>query len=387
MTMEAHPQPAGADGYGDAPVFVALSGGVDSAVAACLLKQRTANLTGLSHRHWPESRCCSTECIDRCAEQCRGMGIPYYSVDCMVEFARQVVDDFVTSYERGVTPNPCVLCNEQIRFGLMVEKHHRLRGLPLPPDYRIATGHYARVERRDDRYYLMRGRDAGKDQSYMLYRLSQEELSRCIFPLGDLFKTEVRRLAAEWGLSSAKQGDSQDVCFVQDRYQEFIRQYSEKVQRPGPFVDRTGRELGRHGGIAYYTRGQRSGLGLNGGPWYVIAIDVDTNAIVVGPREDLAASRFSIAEARWIHRVSAGSFRSTVQTRYRGREIECDVTVADAAHATVELASPSEDVTPGQSAVFYRGDDVVGGGIIVRVSSPSVPAVAAGAPPRVGGSA
>tara|TARA_B100000809_G_C15120880_1_gene524252 strand:- start:1403 stop:2497 length:1095 start_codon:yes stop_codon:yes gene_type:complete len=350
------------------PVFVALSGGVDSAVAAHLLRKQYGNLTGISHRHWPESRCCSTACLDRCAEQCATLGIPYVAVDCIVEFAQQIVDDFVAGYERGITPNPCVLCNETIRFGLMVDKHFRDSDDSPPADYKIATGHYARVEERNGRFHLMRGRDAARDQSYMLYRLSQEELSHCRFPLGDLLKTEVRTLAQKWNLQAAKVADSQDVCFVADRYQDFIAQYSDNVQVPGPFVDAEGHPMGEHQGIAYYTRGQRSGLGLHGGPWYVLRTDAATNTITLGRRDDLFETAFEVQQLRWVY-PEVDEMVVDLQSRYRGVEQACRFTRAGDDVLRVELEAPSADITPGQSAVFYLGDDVVGGGIITRIGS------------------
>ncbi len=346
------------------PVFVALSGGVDSAVAASLLKHHFKSVTGVSHRHWPESRCCSTECIDRCAEQCAGMGIPYYPIDCIVEFAQQIVDNFVATYERGLTPNPCVLCNEQIRFALMLEKHFRQQK-QLPPDrYYLATGHYARVEERDGRFHLMKGKDETKDQSYMLHRLSQEELSHCLFPLGEMEKPEVRALAEGLALKSAKVGDSMDICFVQDTYQEFLKQYSEKPQRPGDIVDKAGTVLGRHEGIAYYTRGQRSGLGLSGGPWYVSGIDATTDIVVVGRRDDLLVSQVRVSDMHWVHPERHEPFECAMQTRYRSNETTVRVQPEGGGMVSVSLSEPSHDITLGQSAVFYDGADVVGGGIM-----------------------
>jgi tRNA-specific 2-thiouridylase len=345
------------------PAFVALSGGVDSAVAAHLLKTQHSDLTGISHRHWPESRCCSTECVDRCAEQCRELGIPYFAVDCIVEFAKIVVDDFVSNYEHGLTPNPCVLCNENIRFDLMVRKHFQNKNLPLPKDYKLATGHYARVEKRENRFYLRRGRDTQKDQSYMLHRLSQEELSHCVFPLGDLLKSEVRALAAQFNLKSAKTKDSQDVCFVQDTYQNFIQQYSE-TQTPGNFVDPKGNILGQHKGIAFYTRGQRNGLGLSGGPWYVFKMNLEENTVVLSSREELLEKRFRANRLRWIYPEIPNAFDCMVQTRYHARENPCRIFHEAKDQIVVELADPSSEISPGQSAVFYMGDEVVGGGII-----------------------
>lgn len=279
-------------------VCVALSGGVDSAVAARLLMQDYEEVIGVSHRHWPESRCCSTACLDRCAAQCQDMGIPYYPLDCMVEFAQAIVDDFVATYQKGQTPNPCVLCNQTIRFDLMLKKFFEQHPEYQGRDYRIATGHYAQVEQVDGHYRLKRGVDPEKDQSYMLYRLSPEQLKHCVFPLGGMLKPEVRALAEQWNLRSAKQSDSQDVCFVTDTYQTFLDQYTGKHQKPGKFVDKDGKVLGRHKGVPYYTRGQRKGLGLSGGPWYVLHTDVTSNQVVLGSREELATRRFSIPTTR-----------------------------------------------------------------------------------------
>ena len=352
----------------DIPVYVALSGGVDSAVAACLLKQHFKTVIGVSHRHWPESRCCSTECIDRCAQQCADMGIPYYPVDCMVEFAQQIVDNFVATYERGMTPNPCVLCNEQIRFDLMLRKHFELEGQDIPDRYFLATGHYARVEERDGRFHLMKGEDETKDQSYMLHRLSQEELSHCLFPLGSVEKSVVREIAEQYQLTSAKIGDSMDICFVQDTYQDFLKQYSEKPQKPGDIVNASGDVLGQHNGIAYYTRGQRSGLGLSGGPWYVSGIDASTNTVTVGRRDDLLVSSVRVTDLHWTYPETAEPFTCRMQTRYRSREAEVTVTPLGGGEALITLGEPSHDITLGQSAVFYKGADVIGGGIMCGFS-------------------
>jgi tRNA-specific 2-thiouridylase len=348
------------------PVYVALSGGVDSAVAASLLQQQHEQVIGISHRHWPESRCCSTDCIDRCAEQCRGLGIPYYPVECIVEFANAIVENFVERYESGVTPNPCVLCNEQIRFDLMIKKHFSQVENP-PDDYKLATGHYARVEERNGRFHLMRGVDRSKDQSYMLHRLSQEELSHVIFPLGDKMKTEVRALAESLKLQSAKIEDSMDVCFVQDTYQEFIRQYSDKVHAEGDFVDMHGNVVGRHKGLAFYTRGQRSGLGLSGGPWFVISIDTHSGTIRLGRREDLMTDHFSIYDMHWVYPETTEPFTCSVETRYRSKSFDATVTPRGDGRADIRLTETSHDITPGQSAVFYNGDDVIGGGIICEL--------------------
>ena len=231
------------------PIFVALSGGVDSAVVARLLMDEYETVIGISHRHWPESRCCSTDCLDRCAAQCVDMGIPYYSVDCMVEFTQAIVEDFVETYERGQTPNPCVRCNQTIRFDLMMKKFFEEHPELYHPDYKIATGHYVRVKENEGCFQLMRGIDPDKDQSYMLYRLSSEQLSHCVFPLGNYMKPDVRKLAEQWNLKSSKVQDSMDVCFVNDTYKTFLDQYTGHAQKSGNLVTSSGEILGTHEGV------------------------------------------------------------------------------------------------------------------------------------------
>lgn len=345
------------------PVYVALSGGVDSAVAVILLKQNFQKVIGVSHRHWPESRCCTTECIDRCREQCQQLGIEYHPVDCMVEFSNIVVDNFVSTYQEGLTPNPCVLCNQNIRFKLMLQKLFQKQNF-YPENYKIATGHYARVSEKNGRFILQKGIDQTKDQSYMLYRLSQKELSHCLFPLGEKLKQDVRELAAQFKLKSAKIEDSMDVCFVKDTYGQFIRDYTGKKPEPGHIVNQEGKVLGSHEGIIHYTRGQRSGLGLSGGPWYVLALKPSKNEVVVGRISDLTLESFNIRQTNWIYDPMGLPTELRVQTRYRNREIKCSLEQTGEDVYRVHLQEPSIDVTKGQSAVFYHNDDCVGGGII-----------------------
>ncbi len=345
-------------------VLVALSGGVDSAVAARLLMQEHETVIGVSHRHWPESNCCSTACLDRSAAQCIDMGIPYYPLDCMVEFAQAIVDDFVAIYQRGQTPNPCVLCNQTIRFDLMIQKFFEQHPDYIGRDYRIATGHYAKVEKIEGIYRLKRGVDLDKDQSYMLYRLSSEQLQHCLFPLGSLYKTQVREKAERWNLQSAKQSESQDICFVTDTYQTFLDQYTGQQQSPGDFVDQKGKVLGQHRGVAYYTRGQRKGLGLSDGPWYVVYTDVTTNQVVLGAREDLATSSFRIHTTRWSDPYVHFPLEATVQLRYHAQPVPVLVEQIEEDNYRCQLKDLSYDVSPGQSAVTYQEDYVVGGGLI-----------------------
>ncbi|MBN2144578.1 MAG: tRNA 2-thiouridine(34) synthase MnmA [Candidatus Aureabacteria bacterium] len=353
------------DSDNDIPVFVALSGGVDSSVAAFLLKKRFKNLSGISHLHWPESRCCSKEFLNNCAEFCRELSIPYLVVHCQIAFKKQVVDPFVSGYIEGIALNPCVICNEKIRFSHMIEKYHQMQGLPMPEKYYLATGHYARINKKEDRYYLLRGKDRKKDQSYMLYRLSQEELSHCLFPLGKHTKSEVKKWAIKWGISSAQHKESQDICFTMGSYQDFITSHLHSPIRPGDFLDESGKKLGSHKGIVFYTQGQRKGLGLSGGPWYVKQIDPNKNIIILSrQKKALLKKRFIIKDTHWIYPEIPEGFPCTVETRLRSKEKNCILNRKKEKEWTVEMAEPSYDVCPGQSAVFYEGDYVVGGGII-----------------------
>ncbi len=345
------------------PIFIALSGGVDSAAAAYLLKEKYSNLIGISHIVWPESKCCSKICLDRAALMCRQIGIPYHRIVCISEFTQKVVEPFINTYLAGETPNPCVLCNEKIRFFYMIEEYFRKQG-HKPDDYKIATGHYARIEEKDNRFYLKRGKDKTKDQSYMLYRLSQEQLAHCIFPLGDYTKKQVREFAAKFGIEAAWVKDSQDICFIENDYAEFIEKYIQKKMPEGNFLNKEGVVLGRHKGIHHYTRGQRKGLGLHGGPWYVLSIDTKSNNIILGIKQDLEIKNFNVRNLSWIYPDFPKKIKRMVQTRYHSLSKACEITPLNQDEIQVELESPSVDVSPGQSAVFYDGEYVIGGGEI-----------------------
>jgi tRNA-specific 2-thiouridylase len=349
------------------PIFIALSGGVDSAVVARLLQEEYETVIGVSHRHWPESRCCSTECIDRCADQCRDMGIPYYPIDCIVEFTQAIVDDFIATYERGQTPNPCVRCNQTIRFDLMMNKLFEEHPELKTDDYKIATGHYVRVEMLHEVPALKQGLDKQKDQSYMLYRLSSEQLSRCVFPLGSYQKSEVRALAEKWNLKSAKAGDSMDVCFVNDTYQIFLDEYTGQGQKRGLFVNTEGEVMGEHKGVPYYTRGQRKGLGLSGGPWYVIHTNTKTGQVVLGVKEELMMQEFDIRDTCWNRLDLKDKIKARVQLRYHSILRDVTITRKEEDLFHLKLVEPCEDICPGQSAVIYDGDRILGGGVICPV--------------------
>lgn len=357
---------------GKGRVLVAMSGGVDSSVAAALLVQQGYECIGVTMQLWPEnlplaheSGCCSLAAVEDARRVANRLGIPYYVLNFADAFAEAVIDRFAEEYLRGRTPNPCIVCNEKVKFGTFLEK-----ALELDCDY-VATGHYARVEYdpRRGRYLLLRGVDRKKDQSYTLYGLTQEQLARTLLPLGAYEKEEVRAIARRLGLVTAEKPDSQEICFVPGGdYRSFIERYAPESVRPGPIVDMEGNLLGEHRGVAFYTVGQRKGLGIHSRePLYVVAIDAAANKVVVGPKE---AVRGSALLARPVNFVAVPALEDAM-------EVECMIRYRTAgARATIEphaeggvvtrFEEPQAAIAPGQSVVWYDGDVVVGGGIIER---------------------
>ncbi|MFQ6100654.1 MAG: tRNA 2-thiouridine(34) synthase MnmA [Anaerolineae bacterium] len=352
-------------------VIVALSGGVDSGVAAALLVEQGYEVTGAMLRLWAEpgpdearvNRCCTPEAAHRAQQVADQLGIPFSLVDVEAEFKAQVVDYFVAEYGAGRTPNPCIPCNRTIRFGLLLDQ-----ALALGATH-IATGHYARVQRVKDRYQLLRGRDPKKDQSYFLHVLTQEQLAHVLFPLGDLTKEEVREIARQRGLPVAEQPESQDVCFLADGdYRRFLAQQAPHLFRPGPIRDTSGRVLGRHQGLPGYTIGQRKGLGLAGAePLYVLAIEPDESALVVGTVEELGRDECTVEEMHYVSgETPTAPFRATAQIRYRARPTGVTVTSLPHKKAHVRFDLSQRDITPGQFLVLYDGEAVLGGGVICK---------------------
>ncbi len=348
-------------------VVVALSGGVDSSVAAALLVEQGYAVTGVMLRLWAEpgavrdNLCCTPDAVGRARAVADLLGIPFRLLDVRDRFRRAVVDYFIAEYRAGRTPNPCVPCNREVRFGYLL-RWAREQGA----DY-IATGHYARVRRVGDRYQLLRGRDPAKDQSYVLHILTQEQLAHVLFPLGDLTKEEVREIARRKGLPVAEQPESQDICFLADGdYRRFLRQEAPEATRPGPILDTSGRVLGEHQGLVNYTIGQRKGIGIAAPePLYVVALDPERNALIVGTADELG---WTGCIAEWMHYISGeeppGPFTATAKIRYRHREVEVEATPLPNRRLRVRFAEPQRDVTPGQYLVLYQGGVVVGGGVI-----------------------
>ncbi|MDA8336944.1 MAG: tRNA 2-thiouridine(34) synthase MnmA [Peptococcaceae bacterium] len=346
-------------------VAVAMSGGVDSSVAAALLVRQGHSVIGVTMRLWEGKDaagvCCSVEAAEDARRVCRTLDIPHYVFNLASEFGRLVVDHFVTEYLAGFTPNPCLECNRHIKFDVL---WRRLAGAGLEF---LATGHYVRVGFDGGRYTLRRGADRGKDQSYVLYTLTQEQMARLVCPLGDLTKETVRGLAREWGLPVADKAESQDICFVGGGdYREFIRGRLNGPVATGPFLDREGRVLGRHRGIPYYTVGQRRGLGLPGKErLYVTGLDPARNAVLVGPEEEILGRCLVADGLNFVSleppRDSAGAL---VQVRYRAAPSRAVLLPAGADELKIGFAAGQRGIAPGQAAVFYRGDYVWGGGRI-----------------------
>lgn len=299
-------------------------------------------------------------------EVCEDLGIEHRTVDAEDVFERCVVREFVEDWARGLTPNPCIECNPRVKFHLLMSEADALGCVT------VVSGHYARTVARGDHWHLLRGADEARDQSYMLHRLPQTALARLSLPLGALTKSEVRRVAADAGISAANRADSQDICFApDDDWTTLIGSRRPEALEPGPILDREGRELGRHRGLARYTVGQRRGLGVGGpeGPWFVLRIDPERNALIVGDEEDLWVERAEVERLHLIGEPVGGAFGASVMTRYRGRETPATVT-PHGDGARIRFHRPHRAPAPGQSAVFYgRGDDrerCLGGGVIVR---------------------
>jgi tRNA-specific 2-thiouridylase len=347
-----------------------MSGGVDSSVAAALLREQGYEVVGATMRLWTledphaarhHRRCCSVEDTDDARAACDQLGIPHYVLNFERAFATGVVDQFVQEYARGRTPNPCLACNNQVKFRPLLE-----HALALGAAF-LATGHYLRLRRNGRGYEMWRAADRSKDQSYVLYALGQRELSRALFPMGEHSKEEVRAIARHYRLPNADKPDSADICFIPSGdYRSFVGR--RVVSQPGDIVDSAGNRLGRHRGIVNYTVGQRRGLPARGGsePLYVLSLDAEANAVVVGPEEELLAPGLIAGDLSFVSgEVPREPFQTQARIRYRSEPAPATVEVRGDT-AEVRFRRPQRAVTPGQAVVFYDGERVIGGGTIVR---------------------
>lgn len=351
-------------------VLVGMSGGVDSSVTAHLLKRDGWDVIGVTMKVWPqdcisraEDKCCGPSAIADARGVAHALGVPHYVVDEADQFERLVIDYFSSEYRAGRTPNPCVMCNEKLKFGSLWEKARALGA-----DY-IATGHYAIIEHHADRAVLRKGRDARKDQSYFLFSLRQPQLQRALTPLGDLTKPEIRAIARELGLKVADKVDSQEICFVPGNdYKAFLRSHLGEAEfHRGGIYDTSGQFLAPHEGIEMFTIGQRKGLpGGSPYPLYVIDIDAEHARVIVGPESELVRDEFEIDQANWLIDPPTAPLEVTAKIRYAHPGAAAVVEPAENGRHRVRLAEPQRAITPGQAAVLYVGDQVVGGGWIVR---------------------
>jgi len=362
-----------------------MSGGVDSSAAAAILKEQGHDLVGFTMQLWNQrrgisvdengdplpSRCCSLDDVYDARRVAEELGFPFYVLNLEREFERDVVQPFVASYLDGETPIPCVSCNSRLKFASLDALAASLNC------EKVVTGHYARVkyDQASKRYRLFRGRNLDKDQSYFLWELTQDQLSRAMFPLGEMSKSEVREVARQHVLAVAEKSESQEICFVPDgNYAGFIDRYLEaeeatnRLPGEGEIVDAEGSVVGHHAGIHRYTIGQRRGIGIAGPqPLYVVNIDAAKNQIIVGQQDDLLSKEFTAAGVNWVaFDRPADSVRSEVRVRYRHQPAEATITPIENNRVRVAFDEPQRAITPGQATVFYRGDEVVGGGWITK---------------------
>jgi len=352
-------------------VVVAMSGGVDSSVTAALLLERGFEVIGITMRLGSHEAaghdsgklsCCSIESVEDARSVAGQLGIPFYAVNFEAAFKEDVVDYFCQEYSAGRTPNPCIICNEKLKFGRLLRRAYELEA-----SY-VATGHYARISRDEDtgRYILRKGIDAQKDQSYALFSITQDQLKHILTPLGDYTKSEVRSIAESLSLKTSQRPESQELCFISDdNYNRFLQERMSHSIKPGPMLDTAGKVVGKHRGIQFYTIGQRKGLGSFGKPMYVVKVDAPANAIVIGAQDDLLVDRLTASNANFISipRLSE-SIKVTAKIRYNDPGAWATANPLTDDRFEVIFHHPRRAITPGQAVVMYDGDIVIGGGWI-----------------------
>jgi tRNA-specific 2-thiouridylase len=355
-------------------IVVAMSGGVDSSVAAALLKEQGYDLIGVTMGLACSSKssdrgCCSFSAAADAKKIADQLGFPHYTLNLKDDFKHYVIDNFIEEYRSGRTPNPCIRCNQFMKFDLLLKKAKELGA-----EY-VATGHYARIIPNSEfripnygaGYKLLKGKDPKKDQSYVLYTLDQNALAHTLFPLGEWTKDKVREKAKELGLSVAEKEESQEICFVEDDdYGRFLRDAIPEAVKPGKIIDKNGRQVGEHEGIAFYTIGQRKGVGAhNGIPKYVVALDRENNTVIIGDQADLMADELTADQVSFISgEIPTALLEVEAKIRYNATEAKAVVSSMGGLVVRVKFKQPQRAITPGQSVVFYQGEEVIGGGII-----------------------
>jgi tRNA-specific 2-thiouridylase len=357
-------------GSGKTRVVIGMSGGVDSSAAAALLLEQGYDVVGVTLKLWPqdcsaraEDKCCGPQAVTDARSVCHKLGIPYYLVDEAEEFHREVILYFAQEYKAGRTPNPCVVCNQKLKFGVLIN-----RARQFGAEY-VATGHFARLEKSPDgtRTLLKKGRDPRKDQSYFLFSLRQDQLARSLMPLGEMTKTDTRNVARASRLKTADKEESMEICFVPDKdYGKFLSSSGLVEPHPGDIVNPQGQVLGRHQGIEFYTIGQRKGLGLSSPkPLYVIDLDAQSNRVTVGPDSMLDRDEFIVERCNWIAwEKPPETLEAAAKIRYNHPGAPSTIKLLDGGRASVRLHVPQRAITPGQACVFYQDDLVAGGGWI-----------------------